>query len=77
MPKARHARVSQAPERQMTDSVRNHADAAQNRQICVRQHASGVPISRRLAAAGRAAAVPGGLGLLFIVTTALRVIPGG
>ena len=35
------------------------------------------PVWRRLAAAGRAVAVTGGLGLVFIVMTALRVIHGG
>ncbi len=35
------------------------------------------PVSRGLEAAARAVAVTGGLSLLFIVTTALRVIPGG
>jgi hypothetical protein len=35
------------------------------------------PVSRRLAAAGRAVAVTGGLGLVFIVMTVLRVIHGG
>jgi hypothetical protein len=35
------------------------------------------PVWRRLAAAGRAVAVAGGLGLVFIVMTALRVIHGG
>jgi hypothetical protein len=34
------------------------------------------PVWRRLAAAGRAVAVAGGLGLVFIVMTALRVIHG-
>ena len=35
-PKARLARISQAPERQVTGSARNDADVAQNWQICVR-----------------------------------------
>ena len=35
------------------------------------------PVSRRLADAGRAVAVTGGLSLVFIVMTALRVIHGG
>ena len=35
------------------------------------------PVWRRLATAGRAVAVTGGLGLVFIVMTALRVIHGG